>query len=86
MRARLQQAQGDTAGRVRVTARERKNWRSDQGVTPPTAHQVDAFRVRLWLAQANLEAVTRWAAEQALDPDDEISYPHQVAYLTGRGS
>jgi LuxR family maltose regulon positive regulatory protein len=53
-----------------------------QGVTITTAHQIDAFRVRLWLAQANLEAAARWVREQTLDPRDEISYQHQIGYLT----
>ena len=81
MRARLRQAQGDMLGAVELL-HEVEELAQDQGVTPPTAHQVDAFRVRLWLAQSNLEAAANWAGEQTLDPGDEISYWHQVAYLT----
>ena len=81
MQARLRQAHGDTLGAF-ANLREAEDLAQGQGVTPPTAHQVDAFHVRLWLAQANLEAAARWVREQALDPGDEISYPHQIAYLT----
>ncbi len=81
MQARLWQAQGDTLGAFQ-TLREVEELAQNRGVTPPTAHQVDAFRVRLWLAQSNLEAVSRWVGEQTLDPCDEISYWHQTAYLT----
>ena len=81
MRARLQQAQGDTMGAF-ASLHEAEELARGQGVTPPTSHQVDAFRVRLLLSQANLEAVTRWAQKQALNPNDEISYHHQMAYLT----
>jgi LuxR family maltose regulon positive regulatory protein len=30
----------------------------------------------------NLEEPARWARQHALDPDGEISYPRQIAYLT----
>jgi LuxR family maltose regulon positive regulatory protein len=81
MRARLQQAQGDTMGAFE-SLRQAEELRRGQSVTPVTMHSVDAFRMRLWLAQGNLEAVAGWAREQALDPHDEITYPYQVTYLT----
>jgi LuxR family maltose regulon positive regulatory protein len=81
MRARLQQAQGNLADSFRAV-NEADELARGQGVTPATAHKVDAFRVRLWLAQANLEAASRWAREQTLDPHDELSYRHQIVYLT----
>jgi LuxR family transcriptional regulator, maltose regulon positive regulatory protein len=53
-----------------------------QVVKLATAFRIDALRVHLWLEQTNLEAVTRWAREQPFGPQDELSYPYQVAYLT----
>jgi len=81
MRARLQQAQGDTAGSFEAL-RQAEELARGQGVTPATAYRVDATRLRMWLAQGNLEAMAGWAREQALDPHDEIAYPRQIAYLT----
>jgi LuxR family maltose regulon positive regulatory protein len=81
MQARLQQARGDTTAAFGLLL-EAEELAQGQGVIPATALRIDAIRVRLWLAQANLEAVTRWAREQPFDPLDEITYQHQLAYLT----
>ena len=81
MRARLEQAEGDSIG-ASEALHEAKELARGQGVTLPTAHQVDAFHVRLLLAQDNLEAARRWSREKALNLDDEISYSQQIAYMT----
>jgi LuxR family maltose regulon positive regulatory protein len=81
MRARLQQAQGDTTAAF-GSLREAEALAQGQGVTAVTTLRVEAIRVRLWLAQANLEAVTHWSREQPFDFHGEISYQNQVAYLT----
>jgi ATP/maltotriose-dependent transcriptional regulator MalT len=81
MRVRLQQAQGDTAA-VFESLRQAEALARGRGVAPATAFRIEAMHVRLWLAQANLEAATRWVCEQALDSGDEISYQHQFAYMT----
>jgi len=81
MRARLQQAEGDAAGALE-SLREAEDLARGQGVAPRTVHHIAALRVRLLLAQNNLEALTGWAHEHSLDPDDEISFLHQIAYLT----
>lgn len=81
MRARLYQAQGDTMAAFEPL-REAEELAEAKGVTLMMALRVDAARVRLWLAQANLEALTRWAREQPFDPLDEITYPRQLTYVT----
>jgi LuxR family maltose regulon positive regulatory protein len=81
LRARLQQAQGDGMAAF-GSLREAEALAQGQGVTAVTALRVDALRVRLWLAQGNREAVTRWSREQPFDLHGEISYQNQMAYLT----
>jgi LuxR family maltose regulon positive regulatory protein len=81
MRARLQQAQGDSTAAF-GSLREAEALAQGQGVTAMTALRIEAIRVRLWLAQANREAVMRWSHEQPFDVNGEISYQNQVAYLT----
>ncbi len=81
MRARLQQARGDTHSAV-ASLHEAEELARGHGVTTVRVPQIDAFRVRIWLEQANHEAVTRWAHAHPLNPVDEITYQHQVAYLT----
>ena len=80
MQARWQQTQGDTVGALE-SLRQAEELARGPGVAPWSGMRIDAFRVQLWLEQANLEAAARWARQHALDLDDEISYPHQVAYL-----
>jgi LuxR family maltose regulon positive regulatory protein len=46
------------------------------------AFQLAAWQVRIWLAQDNLEAASRWARESALDPDGDLAYPREIAYTT----
>lgn len=81
MLARLRQAQGDTAASSESLYAAQELARG-QGITPLTTHPIDAFQVRQWLAQANLEAASRWMRHHALNPDDEISFLRQIAYLT----
>jgi LuxR family maltose regulon positive regulatory protein len=81
IRARLQQDQGETTAALE-SLREAEALAQGQGVTAMTALRAEALRVRLWLAQGNREAVTRWLREQAFDLHGEISYQNQMAYLT----
>jgi LuxR family maltose regulon positive regulatory protein len=79
--ARKQHARGDRAGALE-SLRQAENLARGPGVTPWSGLRVDAFRVRLWLDQDNLEAALGWERQHALDPKDDISYPNQIAYLT----
>lgn len=81
MRARLQQAQGDSAAAF-VSLREAEALTQGDGVTNMTTLRLEAFRLRLWLVQANHEAVTRRAREQHFDFHGVITYQNQQAYLT----
>jgi LuxR family maltose regulon positive regulatory protein len=81
VQARLQQVQGDTVAAFE-SLRQAEALAQGQGVTGVTALRVEALRVRLRLAQANREAVTRWSREQPFDLHGEISYQSQMAYLT----
>lgn len=80
IRARLMQARGDAPGAYEEL-RQAAELTRDQAVTDPTVPQVGAYRVRLWLAQSNLEAAAAWARGQALAPSDKITYPRQIPYL-----
>jgi LuxR family maltose regulon positive regulatory protein len=81
IRSRWQQARGDTSGALE-SLRQAEELARGPGVTPWSGLRIDAFHVRLWLAQDNLESAARWARQLELDPEDEISYPRQIAYLT----
>ncbi len=81
LQARLEQARGDSIAAFE-SLHQAEELAQGQGVTPITASRIDAIRVQLWLAQANVDAVTRWAREQTLDPRGEISYQRQIAFLT----
>jgi LuxR family maltose regulon positive regulatory protein len=81
VQARLQQAQGDTTAAFE-SLRQAEGLAQGPGVTGVTALRIEALRVRLWLAQANREAVTRWSREQPFDLHGEISYQSQITYLT----
>ncbi|MEJ2263275.1 MAG: LuxR C-terminal-related transcriptional regulator [Anaerolineales bacterium] len=79
--SRLKQAQGDLDGaqqaihsaeeltRIHALALRAESW-------------VKAFGVRLWLAQGNLEAATRWAEESGITIADEFSYLREAEYFT----
>jgi len=81
LRARMQQVQRDTMAAF-GSLREAEALAQGQGVTPVTALRIEALRIRLWLAQDNREAVTRWSRARPFDIHGEISYQNQVAYLT----
>jgi LuxR family transcriptional regulator, maltose regulon positive regulatory protein len=40
-----------------------------------------AWQARIWLAQRNLEAVTRWVGERGLDTNKEITYLREMEHL-----
>jgi LuxR family maltose regulon positive regulatory protein len=80
MQARLQVVDGDSIAAIE-SLRQAEALTQDQGVTTTIARQVEVMRVRVWLEQGNLEALTRWVREMQIDPLDEISYKYQVIYL-----
>jgi LuxR family maltose regulon positive regulatory protein len=55
---------------------------ADRRTIPVTeVSAASAWKVRLWLAEGQLEAAARWAAEHRYDPDEEPSHAHEVEYL-----
>jgi LuxR family maltose regulon positive regulatory protein len=73
--------EGDTIAAIE-SLRQAEALTQDQGVTTTIARQVEVMRVRVWLEQGNLEALTRWTREHPFDVNGEISYQNQVADLT----
>jgi LuxR family maltose regulon positive regulatory protein len=53
------------------------------GVFPEAPHAAEVARVKVWLAQADLQAATRWDAslEQRLSPDDPIKFENEVTHI-----
>jgi LuxR family maltose regulon positive regulatory protein len=41
-----------------------------------------AVQCRLWLAQGQVAAASRWARDRGLHPDDELSYARETEYIT----
>ncbi len=76
--ARIRQAQGDLAGAHAALAEL-------AGATPlperTWAPLVEACRVRLWLAQGDVEAASRWQERCALHPEDDPGYPREAEYV-----
>jgi LuxR family maltose regulon positive regulatory protein len=44
--------------------------------------QLSAWQARIWLVQGKLEAASQWAKERELDSDGELSYLHEIEYIT----
>jgi LuxR family maltose regulon positive regulatory protein len=75
----IRQAQGDPAG-----ALEAINEAGRDALGPDVTgliNPVPAQRARLLLAQGDVAAAARWAAERGLGPDDEPGYPREPEYL-----
>jgi LuxR family maltose regulon positive regulatory protein len=70
--ARLKQAQGDIKGArqaIQTAEQIAKNFDAMQ----VDDRLVDVYQVRLWIAEGNLEAATRWAEERGLTPDVSLN-------------
>lgn len=48
----------------------------------PNVRPISAMRVRVWLAQGNLQPALAWAAEQQLSPTDDLSYLREFEHIT----
>jgi len=78
--ARARQAQGDLEG-AQEAVQEAERMVIEHSVPAEVASSVRASRVRLWLAQGNLEKVARWAQQSGLTVDDPVSYIRESEYL-----
>ena len=79
--SRLKQAQGDLDGAQQAIYRAEELTRIHD-LALRAVSWVTAFQVRLWLAQGNLEAATRWAEESGISLADEFSYLREAEYFT----
>jgi LuxR family maltose regulon positive regulatory protein len=74
---RLQLAAGDldsTHSTVQTADRLAEQSKVDQWVLC----WLDDLRLRLWLAEGNFDAASRWAQESGLSPDGRLSYQHDL--------
>ncbi len=75
----IRQAQGDRAGAI--TAIEEAGRSAPGPVTASLLNPIPAQQARLLLAQGDIAAAVRWAAERGLSADDEPSYLREQEYL-----
>lgn len=77
--SRFKQAEGDLAGALELLGAAERHYRR----TPlPDVRPLAAARARVWLAQGRLREATRWAHEQGLSADGELSYLREFEYIT----
>ncbi len=75
----LKEAQGDLNGAlILLDEAERVHIRGPL----PDVRPVTAMRVRLWLKQGKLADAKRWASEQRLSVDDDLSFIREFEYIT----
>jgi LuxR family transcriptional regulator, maltose regulon positive regulatory protein len=75
----IRQAQGDPVGALEAMS---DAVRAAPGrAVADLLNPVPAQRARLLLAQGDAAAAERWTRERAVRPDDEPSYPSEMAYL-----
>ena len=77
--ARLKETQGDLDGALALLDEaERVYVRSPLPIVRPIA----AMRVRIWLKQGKLVAAKRWASDQGLSVDDDLSFLREFDHIT----
>jgi LuxR family maltose regulon positive regulatory protein len=76
--ARLKAAQNDLAGALELLDEAERHY-----VRNPLPDQpIAAMKTRLWIRQGQLSEAERWAREQAVTPDDDLSYLREFDHLT----
>ncbi|MCB9437347.1 MAG: helix-turn-helix transcriptional regulator [Anaerolineales bacterium] len=77
--AQLEIAQGDFA-----TALQLLHEAEQQLVPTPVFlnHSIHALKARVWIRQGKLDVAQRWARQQGLSPDGDITYLREYEYLT----
>jgi LuxR family maltose regulon positive regulatory protein len=78
--ARLKDAQRDPAG-AHAALLEAEQVVRQSDVTPWTTARVAGYRATRWIAQGNVTEAARWAQEDKLSVDDELSYLRQPLHL-----
>ena len=75
----MKEAQGDLNGAlILLDEAERVHIRGPL----PDVRPVTAMRVRIWLKQGKLADAKRWASEQRLSVDDDLSFIREFEYIT----
>ena len=77
--AQLRQCEGDHVAAVALLNEAERLYDNDFS---PKVRPVAALRARTWLAQGNAEDAARWAREQGLTADDELSYLREFEHIT----
>jgi LuxR family maltose regulon positive regulatory protein len=75
--ARALQAVGDTDGAHEAIQKARQ---AASNLSPWFGAHMAAHQARLWLAQGNLAAASRWVKESGLNADDEPDYQYMAEY------
>jgi LuxR family maltose regulon positive regulatory protein len=78
--ARARQAQGNLEG-AQEAVHEAEQLLLGHSLPAGTTSSVEACRVRLWLAQGNLEMAARWRRQSGLRADVPVSYVREPEHL-----
>ena len=77
--ARFKQAEGDFAAALSLLDEAERHYYP----TPiPNLRPLAALKARVWLAQGRLREAQRWAREQGLSADDDLSFLHEFEHTT----
>ncbi len=74
-RARLKEAQGDLSGSLDLLDEAERLYVRGPA---PDVRPIAALKARVWVAQGKLAEALRWAREQDLSSDDDLSYLQRV--------
>jgi LuxR family maltose regulon positive regulatory protein len=74
-------SRGDLAEAEKIIRQMESRGRESQ-IPPWIASQMAGWQARIWLAQNNLEAATRWAIERGLDTGAEVRPLQQVTFFS----
>jgi len=77
--ARLREAQGDLGGALDLLDQAERLY---DGNLSPNVRPLATRKTRVWLAQGRLDQALRWAHEQSLSVDDDLSYMHEFDHIT----
>ena len=77
--ARVLQAEGDLDGALRSLDQAERLFTSDYF---PDVRPIASLKALIWLAQGRTGDAIRWAREQGLSTDDDVSYVREFEHLT----
>jgi LuxR family transcriptional regulator, maltose regulon positive regulatory protein len=77
--ARVQEAEGDRRGALELLDEAERRYTSEYF---PDVWPIAARRARVWVSQGAVADALRWAREQGLSVDDELSYLREFEHIT----